>query len=553
MNSEKRLIIAVALSVLIIIGYQTYMKQFYSPKSAGRLTADSGRLNKLQEQTTVTGGTGQAGLPQAEQVPANTIGSYSKQKFASPENIEVIKNEFYRAVFTTHGAAIKSLQLIQYRDKGGQPTDIALTEEGFPLILSTKDTTFSLPYDWEIAHQTPNSITFKAKREGLELEKKFILHNSNHIIELELAIKNTTPSVLPVRYKIITGPALVSDNYIEKRYAGADLQIGETVHRKRPNSKDIQGGKLFNGDAKWASVHSRYFSIIIKPEQQEQAGFIESPDKKNIWSGIVLGPEQIAPGATISRRYLVYAGPNDTQAIAALGPDSKNIISYGIFTGIARIIFKGLKFFYSLAGNYGFAVIMLAFVISGIMFPLTRKSLASMKEMQRIQPEVERIRKDYSDNPQKMNKEIMELYKEHKVNPIGGCLPMLLQLPIFISLYQVLIRSVELKGASFLWIKDLSEPDAAFMLPFTIPILGKYLNILPILMAVAMAIQQKVSQGGNKQATDQQRMMSTIMPVFLGVIFYNLPSGLVLYWLTNTVLMLVLQEVVLKSRQPAQA
>ena len=173
-----------------------------------------------------------------------------------------------------------------------------------------------------------------------------------------------------------------------------------------------------------------------------------------------------------------------------------------------------------------------------------------MKAMQAIQPETEQIRKAYSDNPQKMNKEIMGLYKKNKINPVGGCLPMLLQLPIFMSLYQVLLRSVALRGAHFLWIKDLAGPDAAFTLPQKLPIIGSHINILPILMAIAMWAQQKISQGGGKEVSEQQKMMATIMPVMFGFIFYNMPSGLVLYWFTNTLFMLLIQEVVLKARKP---
>ena len=176
-----------------------------------------------------------------------------------------------------------------------------------------------------------------------------------------------------------------------------------------------------------------------------------------------------------------------------------------------------------------------------------------MKEMQKLQPEIEHIRKAYSDNSQKMNKEIMELYKKHKINPVGGCLPMLLQLPIFMSLYQVLLRSSALQNARFLWIRNLAGPDAAFSIPQKLPIIGNNINILPILMAIAMWGQQKLSQGGGKEASEQQKMMSTIMPIMFGLIFYNMPSGLVLYWFTNTLFMLVVQEVVLKSRNPGKS
>ena len=148
----------------------------------------------------------------------------------------------------------------------------------------------------------------------------------------------------------------------------------------------------------------------------------------------------------------------------------------------------------------------------------------------------------YKDNPQKLNKEIMELYREHKVNPLGGCLPLLLQMPIFFALYQVLMRSVALRGANFLWIKDLSEPDRLFFLPFSLPILGNEFNILPILMTIGMFVQQKFTMTkATGEAAQQQKIMLIIMPLMFGVIFYRMPAGLVLYWFINSTLMLLTQ------------
>jgi len=170
--------------------------------------------------------------------------------------------------------------------------------------------------------------------------------------------------------------------------------------------------------------------------------------------------------------------------------------------------------------------------------------------MQLLQPKIEELRKNYKDNPQKLNKEIMELYKQHKVNPFGGCIPLILQIPIFFALYQALIRSIALKGAKFLWIKDLSEPDRFFSLPTTIPIIGNEINILPILMAIGMFVKQKISMSKvSSGSAEQQKMMMILMPIMFGVIFYHMPSGLVLYWFVNSALMLVYQIRISKTNE----
>lgn len=162
-----------------------------------------------------------------------------------------------------------------------------------------------------------------------------------------------------------------------------------------------------------------------------------------------------------------------------------------------------------------------------------------MKEMQALQPKIEELRNLYKNNPQRLNKDIMQLYREHKVNPFGGCLPLILQIPIFFALYQVLMRLVSLKGAHFLWIKDLSAPDRLFTLPVSLPILGNEINILPIVMAIGMFMQQKLSTSTAATASsEQQKLMMVIFPVMFGFIFYHMSSGLVLYWFINSGLML---------------
>jgi YidC/Oxa1 family membrane protein insertase len=192
--------------------------------------------------------------------------------------------------------------------------------------------------------------------------------------------------------------------------------------------------------------------------------------------------------------------------------------------------------------NWGWAIALLSLIVFILLLPLTAKQIRSMKEMQALQPKIEALREAYKDNPQKLNKETMELYREHKVNPFGGCLTMFLQIPIFIALYQALMRSIYLKGESFFWIKDLSLPDRLLILPTTLPVLGNEINILPILMAIGMFIQQRLTLvGASGAAKEQQKLMSMLMPLLFGAFFYHMPAGLVLYWFINSSLMLAYQ------------
>jgi len=221
------------------------------------------------------------------------------------------------------------------------------------------------------------------------------------------------------------------------------------------------------------------------------SGFVNKVSDKIYDIGIMSNKITISPRSEIIQNFDVYLGPQDTQAIGQINPMWEAIVYFGRFDIVAQAIYGLLKFLYGIVKNWGIAIILLSIAIYLILFPLSVKQMRSVKEMQFLQPKIEQLRKQYGDNSKKLNDEIMNLYKQHKINPFSGCLPMLLQIPIFIALYQVLSRSIALKGAGFLWIKDLSEPDRLLKFPSQIPFLGEYLNILPILMAIIMFIQQK--------------------------------------------------------------
>ena len=202
-----------------------------------------------------------------------------------------------------------------------------------------------------------------------------------------------------------------------------------------------------------------------------------------------------------------------------------------------------MHFFFNIVHNWGLSIILFSIFISVCLFPLTWKQLHTTKATQRLQPMIEELRRQYKDNPQRLNKETMELYRKHKVNPFGGCLPMLLQVPIFLSFYLVLTRLLELKGANFLWINDLSLPDRLIKSP--------EINILPILMAITMFLQQKFSMPTvSGTGSEQQKLMTLLFPIMFGFIFYRMPSGLVLYWFTNSIIMFLFQMKIKGAYEP---
>jgi YidC/Oxa1 family membrane protein insertase len=236
-------------------------------------------------------------------------------------------------------------------------------------------------------------------------------------------------------------------------------------------------------------------------------------------------------------RFTIYFGPQDLSILRSYPIDIHEIMKFsnwGLLDMIAKGLYLFLNFLHRFVPNWGLCIVFVGVIIYGITYPLNLKSLSSMKKMQALQPKIAKLKEQYKNNPQKLSKEQMELFKEHKVNPMGGCLPMIFQMPVFIGFYQVLWRSIFFKGAKFLWIQDLSEPDRLLLFPFTVPFIGNELNILPLIMGIVMVFQQRFSSRNMTMAdpaqASQQKMMMIFLPVMMIFIFYKAASGLTLYF-----------------------
>ena len=383
---------------------------------------------------------------------------------------------------------------------------------------------------------TKEQISFIYQDLNKRIIKKFIIPKDSYAIDLEIKVQNLSSSPLLLSSQIVLGRLDLSTKNTQSRYQDIFLSGKE-------KASHVSAGKEFTTkDIKFIGLRDQYFCAILEPVDPMASAYIKKITTQESEVGVLGNELSLKPGEQIGHLYHIYLGPQDVKTINNVNPEWSAIIYYGAFDFIAQLLLQLLGFFYSLVHNWGWAIIILSLAVYLLLFPLSLKQMRSMKEMQALQPKIEALRKELKDNPQRLNKEIMELYKEHKVNPLGGCLPLLLQMPIFFALYQALIRSVALRGAHFLWINDLSSPDKLFTLKNSIPILGNQVNILPILMAIGMFVQQKISTvKATGEAAQQQKMMSIIMPVMFGVIFYQMPSGLVLYWFVNSTLMLIYQ------------
>ncbi len=370
---------------------------------------------------------------------------------------------------------------------------------------------------------------FSYQDEQKRITKHFDYSDQNFVIKLGIDIENVSEQPISFSDDLILGIIELNSRQLDSRFKEAFLQEPDRILRLNParRIKIYDKGKFFG-------LRDRYFCVILiplsYPERFQLVRLTRTSVQMNLSREII----KLLPGQILSLQYKVYLGPQEANLLRLFDRDAEGIIYYGIFDPIAKLLLNLLRFFFRIIRNWGGATILLSVFIFIILFPLSLKQMRSVKEMQHLQPKIEELRRLYKDNPQRLNKETLELYRKNKINPLGGCLPMILQIPIFFSLYQALMRSIELKGANFLWIKDLSQPDRLIINP--------EVNILPILMAITMFFQQRFSLASSPGASsEQQRLMSLLFPALFGIIFYRMPSGLVLYWFINSLLMFIYQ------------
>ena len=296
----------------------------------------------------------------------------------------------------------------------------------------------------------------------------------------------------------------------------------------------------------WVAVKSAYFVVAMKADYEGAQGWVKG-DPENFQLALNVPRTEVPAGATDTRSFEVYLGPAQGASLAAAWPGLKSVLQFFTMFGFMDTFAKAMLYFLTwfhahIIANYGVAIIVLTLLVRSAMFPLTLKGTKSMKKMQMLGPEMERIKKEVGDDQQEQQRRMMELYKERGVNPLGGCMPMFLQMPVFFAMYRVYATAFEFRGAPFVgWIKDLSAPDALYHLSFSIPVPLMAngidtINLLPILMGIAMVASSKIMPTSGPVQNPQQKMMMTFMPVMFSFICYNMASGLNLYILTSTVL-----------------
>ncbi len=361
---------------------------------------------------------------------------------------------------------------------------------------------------------------------GIQVEKIFTFYNDSYQFDVQIIGKNIAPEKNIFDYGITLGPGL--GNSFQSgthRFEGPVTWVNGKRKKNKPKKKTP--AIAHSGNILWSAMTSNYFLTSIMPKRDTSEVIIQRPKLNNLTDinkatiiGIHYPKRTLNPGESITDDYRCYFGPKIYQELKAIGLHLENAIDYGFFSFLAKPLIWLLNKFYTLIPNYGIAIILLTIIIKIIFWPLTDKSFRSMKNMQDLQPKMSALREKYKSDPKKLNEEMLKMYKQRGVNPMGGCLPLLLQIPVFFALYEGLMVAIEIRGAHFMfWIKDLSVMD---------PLL-----ITPLLMGVTMYYQQKMTPMTGDAA---QVKMMTMLPVIFTVFFLGFPSGLVIYWLLNNVL-----------------
>lgn len=436
---------------------------------------------------------------------------------------------------------------LQFSNKGGVLNKVTIKnlDVDLPLIQIAGLSQFQSK-DFRLDRLDNYEIRYSLNTNGLSVNKSYKLNTDEYIVHSEISIKNNTKTPINFSSKSTAFIIDFKEAYNNKeewaKKHGHDQSLYEYVTYSRSGISRKSNAykftskedKLLSEPIDWIGFRTRYTCALVKPDFSTENLQILKTDDHILNLEFQNKELTINPNEKIELNYVMYFGPEDTKILKTYGFEFEKIkrfYRWSLFDGVAKIIYWLLHSIFKIIGSWGASIILIAIIIYLATYPLTIKSMASMKKMQDLNPKVAVLKEKYKDNPQRMNKEMMDLYKENKINPLAGCLPVLLQMPVFIGLYQVLWRDPSFKGATFLWIKDLSLPDKLIS---DLPVIGLDLNVFPLLMCVIMFFQQRLTTKNMVYADPdqaaQQKMIANIMPIMMAVIFYNFASGINLYF-----------------------
>jgi len=550
-GSERRLLLTFALTFVVIFITQQVISKYYKPPAPPQRQE---QIPRSSEQTSAPP------APEAARATPDLTPANARTKQGAAETPTLIENDLYRITFSNRGGLAKSWVLKKYKSDQGQPLElvnqIAAPQNGYPLSLFTYDESLRKKLNEALYVATEDhsgedkTLTFEYSDGEISVTKKFTFSHSYEVrLETSVARKGAVVTAYPA------WPSGFGDATVPASYAAARIDIDREDKVERIALKKVSGGATINGTFQWAAVVDQYFAATFLPDDPDRAAAVtlhneiripknpDKPDPNDQERVPVLGVAVGAPGASTSER--IFVGPKALDVISNIraystpasispqpnGPTLEKLVDFGTFSFFAKPLFLWLRWTYEhWTGNYGWAILILTVIINVALLPLRISTIKSAMKMQKLQPQVTAINDKYKryklTDPRQAdkNRELQDLYKREGVNPLGGCLPNLLQLPFLWAFYTMLGSAIELRQAGWLWLHDLSSPS----------------HVLTIFFVVSMFLMQQITpQAGMDPA--QQKMMQFTMPLLLGVFTWNLSAGLSLYWAAGNIIGIVQQ------------
>ncbi len=571
---DKKTIIAVVLAVVVIIASMLLQNVFFPTREEPLPVSETPVETVVQADATEETAQQEPLEPQADQ---QTLLQVEGEELY--EQTYRIETNVFTIIFSNRGGTIQSIKLKDFRNSDGSEVEMILPRESgrYPFTVHFGD--FNAPpvdalFNYEEAllgnratfyqvFNSPSGVPFK-------LIKTYIVHPDDYMIELQIAIENSINEYPDLNFNGISytlgfGPQIGPDfKKLDRRneYRNYLYQLNGKKKTLRPAKSGVTP---LEERVPWTTISGKYFQVIAVPDATDYKITYDSRPIEGLkdQSSFYFGRPEIKSSKSIDV-FRFYIGPKKRDMLLRYNETGKNAyglrdmhfeqtVSASVIIGwLAAILKFFLELFHKVIPNYGVAILLLTVLIKIVLYPLTHKSFESTARMQALQPKIAEIKEKYKGNPQKLQQETAALYKREKVNPLGGCLPMLLQMPIFFAFYNLLSTHFELRGAMFIpgWIMDLSAPESIWdFSPFALPIVGwQNLRLLPLIMVATTFLQSKLTPTGDT-SNKQMKMMTYMMPLMFFFILYEMPSGLVLYWTMQNVLTVFQQMIISKLRQ----
>ena len=548
---DKRTVIALLVIGLIIVLYPYYIQLI----TGGKVVTPLKKIETVSPETTAV-------VEKKVETLSQSASQITIAPTAIPEKKVFVENSLYKGVFSTKGGILTSLTFKRFNYSKGSQIEIIPQDTIFPLDIYFPDINLDLSQlDFSVDKETlflskshpADSFTFSySDGKGLSIIKKLIFFEGRYDFQLAFELSSKDKSI--GRNYFLSWGSGVKPTEVnvqeDLNYFEASSMMGTEVVKiksfQQPKGAEIgKMEELRTGETNWVATRSKYFLAALAPLSRPGAGFKAdgireirySDNKKSEKKRIGVSIEMPGSGDTIQDRFMVYAGPLEYHILKGYKNGLENLVDLGwkIIKPFSLAVLWVLVNLHKVIPNYGLVIIIFTILIKILFHPLTHKSVTSATRMQDLQPKITELKEKYKKDPQRMNQEMMKLYKVQGVNPLGGCLPLLLQMPLFYGLFVVFRSTIELRGAKFIfWLSDLSQMDKYY--------------ILPVIMAVTMFWQQKMTIKDPKQMA-----MVYMMPVLFFFLFRNFPAGLTLYWTFFNILSLIEQYYIKSKMKPKEA